>query len=364
LEVADALSVGLMENISQEAMHPADEFAAFKALIDQGRTTQSIAASLAPELMKLYRKGDMQLDQVMAMAALDDPKRQVMLYRSLPNHSRTAQAIRRLIAQDDVSHQDPRVKLVGLPTYLAAGGGLREDLFSENAERFLTDPLLLEMLVAEAFEVQASSLRAQGWKWVDVLPEFTYTERGQYFAMPTKRLPESPVHLAIRLTLAAQLSQLQDRLVECAQGEEVDEAEIDALEEKVEAVDQQLQALDAQRVDTSARDKALAGVVLMLEGSKIKPLENMGRVSERKQIMAALAVRQQGSAGRSDSPQTANTPQEGGTLGEDSNSAEPMRFCCSPHRTRLSGLAVPVIAPRTASTLLVGSTLPCATPAR
>lgn len=314
VDEADAVFVGLMENISQEAMHPADEFAAFSALEKKGRSVDSIStqygvtvlhvqrrlklAGLAPDLLKLYRKGDLQLEQVMALVALDDPKRQSMLFRSLPQHSRSAANIRRLIAQDEVSEKDSRVQLVGLASYLAAGGGIRRDLFSETSQQYLTDPLLLEMLVAEAFEQQAQALRGQGWKWVDVLPEFSYHERAQYFAMPVKRLPESPVHLAKRVTLESELETLQDRLVDLQDEEESDEAGITALENQIEDVESRLASLAAQLVDNRPSDKDLAGVVLTLEGSKIRRVVNLGRVSERKHIMATVAARQARAAGQ------------------------------------------------------------------
>ena len=341
VDEADAVFVGLMENISQEAMHPADEFAAFSALEQQGRSVDSIAtqygvtvlhvqrrlklAGLAPDLLKLYRKGEMQLDQVMALVALDEPKRQVMLYRSLPQHSRSAAHIRRLIAQDEVSEKDARVQLVGLSPYLAAGGGIRRDLFSETSQQYLTDPLLLEMLVAEAFEKQAQALRAQGWKWVDVLPEFSYHERSQYFAMPVKRLPESAVHLAKRLTLETELETLQERLVDLQDDEESDEADITALENQMEGVENQLASLAEELVDSRPADKDLAGVVLTLEGSKIKRMVNLGRVSERKDIMVALAARQARTSGQpqasTDSP-SAVTESGTGVADADSHPAE------------------------------------------
>ena len=43
VDEAEALEISLAENVSQEAMHPADEFAAFQALIDEGRTPEDVA---------------------------------------------------------------------------------------------------------------------------------------------------------------------------------------------------------------------------------------------------------------------------------------------------------------------------------
>jgi len=323
VDAVDGTVVGLMENISQEAMHPADEFEAFRVLHAQGRSAESIAtqygvtvlhvlrrlklAGLAPELMKAYRKGDIQLDQVMALVALEDPKRQVMLYKSLPHYARTASHIRRTIAQDEISDDDQRVKLVGLAAYSQAGGAVREDLFSENGTRYLTDPLLLDMLVAEAFEAQAAQLRAKGWQWVDVHLDYGYAERMQYFAMPVKHLPESPVHTDKRLALEAQLNSLHTQI---ADSEDDDDG--DHLHDQMVAVEAQHAALAEQLIDKTAAEKDLAGVVLTLAGGKIKRLENLGRGADYKTIMAALKAREGGAAAHSGE----SIPQAGAGQGE------------------------------------------------
>jgi len=195
---------------------------------------------------------------------------------------------------------------VGLKAYTAAGGGIREDLFSERGERFLTDPLLLEMLVGEVFEVEAAKLRAQGWRWVDVHPEYSYSERNQYFAMPQKVLPESPVQKAKRFTLEAELEALQQQHDACDEDEE-----IDVLQDKMDAIDKQLAELANDLIDTAAQDKDLAGVVLTIEGGKVRRLENLARVSERKTVMAELAARQKRAAQLPSGPQNGDADEQG-----------------------------------------------------
>lgn len=315
VDEANATALGLTENISQEAMHPADAYEAFKALVEKGIAAEAIAtqfgvtvltvqrrlklANLAPELLALYRKGELQLDQVMALVQLDDKKRQVLLWKGLGSYNRNANQIRRMIAQDEVSMNDPRVKLVGLATYTAAGGGIRSDLFSEKGnERFLTDPMLLDMLVGEAFEVQAAELRAQGWKWVDIHPEYTYSEQQQYFTLPQKTLPESPVQKDERLKLEADLEALENEHSDCE-----DDDELDALQDKIDAVEQKLAELAVELVDKSPRDKDLGGVVLTIDAGKIKSIVNLARVSERKQVMAELEARKKRAASLPTGPQ-------------------------------------------------------------
>ena len=77
---ARAIEVSLAENLAQEAMHPADQFEAFKKLVDTGKSVVDIAAafgvsaltvtrrlklaSVSPRLFTLYRKGEMTLEQL------------------------------------------------------------------------------------------------------------------------------------------------------------------------------------------------------------------------------------------------------------------------------------------------------------
>ena len=74
---ADATEISLVENVQREAMHPADEFEAFKALIDKGTPVADIAArfgvtetvvqkrlklaKVSPVLIAAYRAGEMTL---------------------------------------------------------------------------------------------------------------------------------------------------------------------------------------------------------------------------------------------------------------------------------------------------------------
>src|SRR3546814_20714131 len=69
-------------------MHPADQFEAFKALVDEGRPIEDIAADfgvtplvvqrrlklakVSPRLLAAYRQDDVPLEQLMALAIPDD----------------------------------------------------------------------------------------------------------------------------------------------------------------------------------------------------------------------------------------------------------------------------------------------------
>jgi ParB family chromosome partitioning protein len=174
-----AVEVSLTENTGQEPMHPADEFDAFAALVNQGQSMEAVAAkfgvttvhiqrrlklaNVAPQLLALYRADGMTLDQIMALASVDDHARQMLTWNGLSSYNRTPQSIKRKLCEDEVASTDPRAKVVGLENYINAGGSIRSDLFSEEGDRYLTDMGLLELMLGEKLEQQAEMVRAEGW---------------------------------------------------------------------------------------------------------------------------------------------------------------------------------------------------------
>ena len=65
---------------------------------------------------------------------------------------------------------DRRAAFVGLDAYTAAGGEVTRDLFEENGT-YLQNPDLLDRLFAEKLEDAATAIEAEGWKWIEVIPE-------------------------------------------------------------------------------------------------------------------------------------------------------------------------------------------------
>ncbi|MBO9707481.1 MAG: ParB N-terminal domain-containing protein [Caulobacter sp.] len=177
----DALAVSLDENFSREALHPADEFLAFHDLAErQGQGAETIGArfgvsaafvrqrlrlaAVAPDVIDHYRAGDLTLDQLMAFAVTEDHDRQRQVFAS-HRHAQPA-AIRRAMTETSVVARDRRVIFVGIDAYVAAGGTVIRDLFTEDNGGYLSDPALLDRLVADKLAAMANDLRDQeGWKW-------------------------------------------------------------------------------------------------------------------------------------------------------------------------------------------------------
>lgn len=76
----------------------------------------------------------------------------------------TADTIRRSIANEAMSSTDPVALLVGADAYVAAGGTIDRDLFSDNADRWLA-PEIAQNLAGAIMETGATRIGAeQGWR--------------------------------------------------------------------------------------------------------------------------------------------------------------------------------------------------------
>ena len=174
-----ALEVSLAENSGREPMHPADEFEAFKALIDEGKGVEDVAArfgvsmltvqrrlklsALSPKLLALYREDGINLDQLMALTLSDDHAVQERTWFDAQPWDRTPAALRRRLTVGEVEAAGSAlVRFVGIEVYEAAGGVVRRDLFDDEQSRFLSDPALLERLATEKLEALAGAVRDEG----------------------------------------------------------------------------------------------------------------------------------------------------------------------------------------------------------
>lgn len=246
----NATEVSLAENFMRLPMHPADQYDAFKALADQGKGPEEIAArfgcspitikqrlklaAVAPSLMQAYRDGQMNLDQLMAFTVSDDHAAQEQVWASLPHWNHDADTIRSHLMVANVDASDRRVLFVGLKAYKKAGGHVLRDLFQPDHDGYLTDPALLDRLVIEKLERAAKAIRAEGWKWVTIMPAINHEHlRGLGRAYPEREPPSEEQQAEIE-ALTAQY----DALIE-EHGDDPPEeiaVELDRINDQIDAL--------------------------------------------------------------------------------------------------------------------------------
>ena len=283
LQVADgtARTASLTENVQREAMHPADQFEAFAALVAEGRPIEDIAAdfsvtplvvqrrlklaNVSPRLMADYRADAVSLDQLMALAGTDDHAAQEAAYYDAPQWQRQPSALRERLTEREIdAYRHPLVRFVGLDAYEQAGGGIRRDLFAEgDAGVYLTDASLLERLAQDKLAGIAAEVKAEGWAWADATPGVTHADLHAFQRAPRERREPNKRE-------AQRIEKLQARMQEVAEAIDAamdteDEDKADALQEEGERLGEQLQALEDGLQGYGANVKAAAGAIVTID---------------------------------------------------------------------------------------------------
>lgn len=189
-EAVDASELSLAENVVRVAMHPADQFEAFSNLADKGQDISTIATRfgvsetivtkrlklgrLSPVILAAYRNEEISLDQAQAFAISDDHEAQERILSDLGEWHCSPDRIRRALTEDEVPTSDKRVRFIGIDAYLAAGGTLRQDLFSEEDTGYVQDTALLDRLVSEKLAGLAAEVKTEGWQWVNTVADLDY----------------------------------------------------------------------------------------------------------------------------------------------------------------------------------------------
>jgi ParB family chromosome partitioning protein len=301
-----ALEVSLAENSGREAMHPADEFEAFKALIDEGKGVEDVAArfgvsvltvqrrlklsALSPKLLALYRGDDINLDQLMALTLSDDRAVQERTWFDAQPWEKTPAALRRRLTIGEVEAAGSAlVRFVGIEAYEAAGGVVRRDLFDDEQSRFLSDPALLERLAVEKLEALAVTVRAEGWRWVEARLSVDSQALRQFAPCGhTNRKPTAAeqVELDALARRAAELEQ-QAQALDDAPEWSPDEAEMIDLEEQDIAA--RCKAIHEALKTWVPEQKVRAGVIVTIgRDGDVEVMRGLVRDEDRKAIAAAV----------------------------------------------------------------------------
>lgn len=294
LDGEDAGEISLAENIQREPMHPADQFEAFHALTERGKGVEEIAArfgvgvavvrqrlklaGVSPRLIQLYREDELSLDQLMAFTVTDDIEAQETVWAEAPTWGRDPSAIRRALTAAQVEADDRRALFVGLEAYKVAGGAIALDLFQPEHEGYLLDVALLDRLVSEKLKQAAEPVKAEGWRWVEVVPHFGHDERQSF-----KRI--APMTGELLDEAEAELSRLQaeyDGLIE----EHGDDPEQEICD-RLDALSEQIETLSDRAQFWTPEDMALSGAVVTLERDGSLAVERgLVRADEAKRVFA------------------------------------------------------------------------------
>ncbi len=267
----------LAENVQRAPLHPLDQFRAFQALRDKGQSEEEIAAaffvavsvvkqrlrlaSVSPKLLDIYADDGMTLDQLMAFTVNADHERQEQVFERLcQSYAKEPHTIRRMLTEGAVRAADKRAQFIGIDAYADAGGVIMRDLFQGDDGGWLQDIGLLDRLVADQLRDRAEAIRAEGWKWIEVAPDFAY---GHTYGLRQLRGEPMP--------LTAEEQATRDALQAEMDGLEATYAEADELPEEVDQrlgeIETALAAFDDRPVVFDPQDISRAGAFVSIDGA-------------------------------------------------------------------------------------------------
>ncbi|QUN29519.1 ParB/RepB/Spo0J family partition protein [Cupriavidus sp. KK10] len=280
--IEQAEEISLAENSAREAMHPADEFVAFKRLVDAGTAIEDVAArfgvsplvvqrrlklaNVSPKMIQIYRDGEASLEQLMALAITDDPKAQERTWKEAANSwDRNPEALRRKLAKGEIEVRNSKLaKFVTLEAYEAAGGHVERDLFSDAGNGYLADSALLEQLASDKLEAAATEIRAEGWAWVEAKPDFeAYRIHYDYERLPSTTAEPSKAQKASIKALEKERAETEKAINQLEENDDYGDAH-DEHSARLEAINDELAAIKQSQQQWSAEDKDRSGAILAI----------------------------------------------------------------------------------------------------
>ena len=255
----------LAENTMREALHPLDQFRAFKALHDQGVTIDEIAArffvgaqvvrqrlklaAASQKLLDLYVAEELTLEQLMAFSVTDDHARQEQVWEALSrSYNKEPYTIRRMLTEGAVKAGDKRAVFVGVEAYEAAGGVILRDLFVHDHGGWFQDVVLLDRLSREKLSEAADALRAEGWKWSEFAIDFPYGHTNGLRRLPASYAPISEEEQARYDAALAEYNALSDEHEGADDLPEEVDHRMAELEREIAAVDERPAVYDPDEI--------------------------------------------------------------------------------------------------------------------
>ncbi|AZS59285.1 ParC (plasmid) [Pectobacterium parmentieri] len=282
-----AKRISLMENVQRHDMHPFDQISAFADERDEGKSAQEIGAFMGyptkhvqkmlklsvmhPELLELLAEDQIDVDQLHALASTDDTERQLQVWNNSKNYIRDRQPheLRQSVLRGEVKADDnPRLAIVGKEAYEAAGGAIRNDLFSESG--FISDAVLLDTLALDTLKKAATEIAMRdGWKWGEGrFSSVRHLHDGDYILLKSQGSELTEAEEEEQERLQTELDEQTLYLANMTDADEVWETE-----KQIAALNTQLEAFSdetlAKRAVWTDEQRQLAGVIAYLNDGEI-----------------------------------------------------------------------------------------------
>ena len=286
----EAIELSYAENVARQDMHAADAIRAFAAMRNVGMSASEIAgrfgyaesyvarmlrlSALNPKLIDILAKDQLTLEAAKALTLSDDHAEQLRVFKASNGQ---AHSIRRMLTQEKVTTQSGAFLFIGRDAYLAQGGTITADLFSQGDEGYADQPEIVQDLAETKLDALAEEYRSEGWYEVSAALDQPYDLYSKGYLYPSERDPSE--------TEAARMAELDTQIEAIAEAEGEDSDRIEPLLEEREAIVEGLRSYNTDQ-------KEVGGVALWISRD--------GSVSHR--IYRAKAERASKASSVSDGP--------------------------------------------------------------
>ncbi|WP_242121894.1 ParB/RepB/Spo0J family partition protein [Sphingomonas lacusdianchii] len=275
----DLRELSLTENFQREVMTPAEECRAFQHFLQSDGDIDAVAkrfgqtrrfiegrlrlANLAEPVFEALANGDMTLDMAKAYGSTEDRAKQERVFAQYRHSSYiTADQIRRAISNDTMKATDPVAILVGADAYVAAGGRVERELFSEDGDRW-SDPEIAQSLASTLMEAEAKRLgEEQGLAWIR--PIATTNLYGATADLHRVALQPAPLTEAEE-TRAYEISERMEALTEEMSDESLEEEAYGILESEYDRLQEEYEGIHNKPPVLPDDIKGQVGTFLMLD---------------------------------------------------------------------------------------------------
>ena len=254
----DAIETSLSENFFKLTMNPADACRAFQDIIDiEKKTPADVAkrfglterfvlgrlrlATLAEPIFDALRDEVITIEVATAYASTSDTDRQAAVFAQMGGayYRNNVGEIRRLLASGSYKGGDPKALLVGRDAYMAEGGRIDSDLFSDGASEIWLDGDLLDRLAQARLEEAAATLRERdGFAEVRTVQasHIPFSETYRLTRLVGTPVPLSETAQARKAEIEAELAAIEADAEQAEEYTEDQTGRIEALEEELGTV--------------------------------------------------------------------------------------------------------------------------------
>lgn len=279
----------LAENSMRAALHPLDQFNGMQAMVEKGDDIEDIAAhffvtpavvrqrlklaAVSPKLHEVYADDGMSLEQLMAFTVSDDQARQEQVFELLQgSHNASPSLIRQKLTENSVRASSKRVHFVTAAAYIDAGGSIVRDLFEADDGGWLTDPALLDRLVAEKLEAEAQRIGAEGWKWVEAAIDLPWNPGRGLRVIPYEEVAMTTEEEERITALEAEAEALNTEWCDDSGVPDDVHARIQAIDSELAAIEDRPRIFDPAEVEIAGTFVSIdTGGTLCIERGFVKP---------------------------------------------------------------------------------------------